>query len=250
MALERRVFTFEGSTVYLWIFYHRSIWVKAQELIVLLGGHANEAQNISKLIFKSHRKSLDAIMRMSPGMSVPLHWHPRSVFLNEAGIYQLANSTSSGHHRRPISLLPNPERFQTWLCDNMLPDIRHVHLLMLRQVIEAVRQQRSGTLRSVRGSYVYLAASPIYKNINMFILGKTRNPNKQLKRIQKSNIEKCFYLHTIPVEDHKAMHQILRCHFHANRSSNGTFLKLSDAEVDRFPEIVDGYERVFFRNDE
>jgi prophage antirepressor-like protein len=107
----------------LWIYITKlnKPWFKAKEIAGFLG-YKWEAQAIAKNVSQFNKRVWNDLIDEDGGCSdrpphdTPSNWQPYTVFISEAGLYQLMMK----------SKLPGMEDFQNWVTSDVLPSIRKV----------------------------------------------------------------------------------------------------------------------------
>lgn len=140
--------------------------------------------------------------------------HPRTTFVNEAGMYRFVVR----------SRMPKAEVFIERVCNEVLPYTKAIEEEMnAEEILEKERKKKFG--------FVYLVTSEKYLEDDIFKIGYT---NDLAARVSTLNVARCYdklYVYFVaPVTDARQMEKNLHFKFKSNQI-DGEFYKLSESDV-------------------
>lgn len=145
-----------------------NVWLNANEVAACLGYQDSDAA-IRTHVFECNKITWKNVPQR--GIITPLNWQLDTMFINEAGMYQLMLR----------SKLPEMEWFQKCVTSNLLPAMQSYYQA-LGLKFEKVSKLDLEDITSERG-YIYVATADKYEKINHYRIGSTTNVEKRMAQL-------------------------------------------------------------------
>lgn len=178
MSLERRSFSLGDASLKLYIFIdgNNVPWFKAREIAVFVGYRDGD------YAIRAHVADTNKLpwwKLMSGGgdpPEIPSNWQPTTIFISEAGLYELMLS----------SKLPDMARFRDWVTADVLPSIRKTGQYDGSSSVISFAQYRNDMIEKDRYMAIELAAAREERLQNMKIITEmiphvVKRPNNHVK---------------------------------------------------------------------
>lgn len=117
MSLEKKSYTLNNQEydLFIYIDLHNNLWFKAKEVALILQ-YANTNKAIDNNVDNCDCCYWENLMEriLNTPLATPSNWQPKTVFINESGLYQLMLRSQK----------PEAIAFRRWVTRDVLPSIR------------------------------------------------------------------------------------------------------------------------------
>lgn len=173
MTLQQRSYILGSQVHKLYLYIEEDkVWFKSKEVALVLQ-YSDTKKAVCNNVEKDCRQTWKCLTS-DKNISTPSNWQPKTIFINEAGLYQLMLRS-----RKPEAIA-----FRRWVTMDILPELMRESF---NKYISIGRQQFD--ISDDSGGYIYVAATPSSLKESIYKIGTTKNIANRLTTLHTSTHE-------------------------------------------------------------
>lgn len=191
MSLDRRNFVIDNTSLELYIYIdeENNPWFKAKEIAKFLG-YVNSTKAIQDNVSEFNKIMWFKIPSTTLQPEIPSNWHPNTIFINEAGLYELMLR----------SKLKCCKHFQNWVTSEVLPSLRDAsQKKLIENYINVAEFEKKENLN--KSGYVYLATTSHLEKLNIYKIGSSFDVEKRMIQLNTASPFDWYILKTFETKN-------------------------------------------------
>lgn len=225
MALSKQHYSLGEKQLELWIYVDgdNNPWFKAKDVAAFLG-YKDTDYAIRSHVSEGDKKNWNEIQGPRD-VETPSNWHPRTILINESGLYQLIFKCK----------LPLAENFLMWVSSEVLPSIRNP-IAKFQRWLKANPELVHRDNFEENSGFLYVATNEDYAKQNIYKIGMTLSLDARIMSLNTASVVDYSYVFTFQTAHFKELENYLHKHFEHQRIRR-EFFRLDRNDIDDMTEI-------------